>query len=215
MLRVGGSDALGLLLPLGQGLGIDIEFHGREGLEKRIHDPGIDRIGRNILTHRGPILLAEVVTDVAGAALILHDHLVAAFPAVDEAVQEGFARARDPPGFVAVIRGAFHTRSPKRLRRGSNRSWVLNTSTTLLAERHCKNVSNTNDRRAWASWLGILCTVPCPLRTKPVGSVRANSPRVAFWMSPAVRRAFMVCRSHSDSVPFKPKRRRPLTVAGS
>src|SRR5215813_2296532 len=70
MLRVGGGDALGLLLPLGQGLFIDIEFHGREGLEKRIHYPSIDRIGRNILTHRGPVLLSVVVTDVAGAPLI-------------------------------------------------------------------------------------------------------------------------------------------------
>ena len=30
---------------------------------------------------------------------------MAAFPAVDEAVQEGFARARDPAGFVPVILG--------------------------------------------------------------------------------------------------------------
>jgi len=49
MLRVGRGEALGLLLPRGQCLGLDIEFHGREGLEKRIDDPGIDRLGRNIL----------------------------------------------------------------------------------------------------------------------------------------------------------------------
>src|SRR6266446_8706956 len=105
ILRVGGGDALGLLLPLGQCLGIDIELHGRESLKKRVDDPGIDGIGRNILTHRGPILLPEVVTDVAGAPLILYDHLVAAFPAGDESVQEGFSRSWDAAGFVPVILG--------------------------------------------------------------------------------------------------------------
>jgi hypothetical protein len=103
--RVGSGEALGLLLPRGQGLCSDIEFHGREGLEKRIHDPGIDRIGRHLVTHRGPILLAEGVPDGAGAPRILHDHLVAACPAGDEAVQEGVARARDPTGFVPVLLG--------------------------------------------------------------------------------------------------------------
>ena len=36
MLRVGLGNALGLLLPLGQGLGIGIELYGREGLKKRV-----------------------------------------------------------------------------------------------------------------------------------------------------------------------------------
>ncbi len=102
---MGGSEALGLLLPLGQGLGLAIECHGRAGLDKGSHAPGSDRIGRHILTHRGPIRLAAVVPDGAGAALLRHDPLVAACPAGDEAVPEGRARARDPPGFVAVIRG--------------------------------------------------------------------------------------------------------------
>src|SRR5438445_7889146 len=92
MLRLGFGDALGLLLPFGQRLRIDIELHRRESLEKRVNHTGIDRISRNILTHGGPILLPQVVTDVAGAALILHDHLVAAFAAVDQAVQQGFSR---------------------------------------------------------------------------------------------------------------------------
>src|SRR5207245_650793 len=64
-LRVGGREALGLLLPRGQGLGRDIACHGRAGRAKRLHDPGIDRIGRYILTHRGPIRWAEVVTEGA------------------------------------------------------------------------------------------------------------------------------------------------------
>ena len=83
MLRLGLGDALGLLLSLGQRLRLDIELHRREGLEKRVHPTRIDGIGRKVLTDRGPILLPQVVTEVAGAALLLHDHLVAAFPAVD------------------------------------------------------------------------------------------------------------------------------------
>jgi len=69
MLRLGFGEALGLLLSLGQRLRIDIELHRRKGLEKRVHHTRIDRIGRNVLTYRGPILLPQVVTDVAGAAL--------------------------------------------------------------------------------------------------------------------------------------------------
>jgi hypothetical protein len=49
MLRLGVGDALGLLLPLGQCLFIDIELDRRESLEKRVDYPRIDRIGRNIL----------------------------------------------------------------------------------------------------------------------------------------------------------------------
>src|SRR5215510_12264180 len=105
MLRLGVGDALGLLLPLGQRLFIDIELDRRESLEKRVDHPRIDRIGRNILTHRSPILLPQVVTDVAGPTLILDYHLVAAFPAIDKSVQEGFARAWDPTGFVSIILG--------------------------------------------------------------------------------------------------------------
>ena len=105
MLRVGSGEALGLLLPRGQCLGLDIEFHGREGLEKRLDDPGIDRLGRTRLTHGGPIRLSQVVTEGAGAALLLHDHLVAACAAGDESVQEGCARAREPTGCVPVILG--------------------------------------------------------------------------------------------------------------
>src|SRR6266403_4316393 len=57
------------------------------------------------LTDGHTILLPQVVTDVAGTVLILHHHLVAAFAAVDQPVQERFARARDAPGFVAIILG--------------------------------------------------------------------------------------------------------------
>jgi hypothetical protein len=93
------------LLPLGQCLGRDIELHGREGLQKRIDHTRIDGIGRTLLTHGCPILVPEGVTEGAGAPLLLHDHLVAACPAGDEAGPEGFARPWDAAGCVPVILG--------------------------------------------------------------------------------------------------------------
>ena len=50
MRRLGVGDALGLLLPLGQRLGVDSEFYRRQGLEKGVDHPRIDWIGRNRLT---------------------------------------------------------------------------------------------------------------------------------------------------------------------
>jgi hypothetical protein len=105
MLRLGVGDALGRLLPLGQRLFVAIEFHRRQRLDKRVAPPRIDRSGRHILTHGSPILVPQGVTDGAGPALILDHHLGAACPAVDKAMPEGFARARAPTGFVAIIRG--------------------------------------------------------------------------------------------------------------
>jgi hypothetical protein len=55
--RVGFGDALGLWLPLGQCLFVDSECHGREGLDKRLDAPRIDRSGRHSLTDGGSILL--------------------------------------------------------------------------------------------------------------------------------------------------------------
>jgi hypothetical protein len=126
MVRVGVGEALGLLLPLGQRLFVDIERHGREGLEKRIDAPRIDRISCNILTDGGAILLPQIITDVARAPLILHHHLVAAFAAVDQPVQQRFARTRDATGFVAVIRGMIVFEHSLNLRVGlpSDVGWV-------------------------------------------------------------------------------------------
>jgi hypothetical protein len=86
MLRLGFGNTFGLLLSLCHRLRIDVKFHRGEGLEKGVDHPGIDWIGRNILADGGPILLPQVITDVAGAALLLDHHLVAAFAAVDQAV---------------------------------------------------------------------------------------------------------------------------------
>jgi hypothetical protein len=116
---------------------------------------------------------------------------------------------------TAATRGACPTRAPQRSRRGSTRGCALHTSTTFLAERHGTNVSHTRDKRAWASWSGSVCPVPWRVRIRPVGRGRAHAPRSAWWRSPAVRRACLVCRAHADRVPFPPQRRRPLTVAGA
>jgi hypothetical protein len=105
MLRVGAGHALGLGLPLGQGLGRDLELHGREGLHKRSDHTRIDGIGRPRVTHGGPRRLPEVVTEGAGAPLLRHDHLGAACPAGDEAVHEGCARPWEAAGVVPVLRG--------------------------------------------------------------------------------------------------------------
>jgi hypothetical protein len=132
-------------------------------------------------------------------------------PEVHAPAEAGGLRRASP----AATRGACHPRAPKRSRRGSNRSWGWHPSPPFLAERHGKKVSHTNDRRAWASWVGLVCPGPWPLRTQPVGRCQATAPRAALGMRPAVRRAGLGCRSHADSVPCQPTRRRPLPVAGS
>ena len=86
MLCLGFGHTFGLLLSLGHRLRIDVKFHRGEGLDKGVDHPDIDWIGRNILADGGPILLPQVMTDVAGAALLLDHHLVAAFATGDQAV---------------------------------------------------------------------------------------------------------------------------------
>src|SRR5208337_5603632 len=53
--------------------------------------------------NRATVLLAEIVAEITRAALVLHDHFVATFPAVDEAVQQGLARTGHTAGFVPVV----------------------------------------------------------------------------------------------------------------
>ena len=49
------------------------------------------------------MLLAQVIADVAGAGLVLHDHLMTALATIDETVQQGGARAGNAAGLVAVV----------------------------------------------------------------------------------------------------------------
>ena len=75
---------------------------GARASKKSRHDVVVDRIGGQA-GRPGPALLAEVVAHVVGPALVLHDHLVAALAAVDDAVEQGLARPGDAAGLVAVV----------------------------------------------------------------------------------------------------------------
>src|SRR5262249_34662870 len=103
LLPVRGIELLGLLALRGYGLRIDIECDRRQGLEKGGDDPSIDWVRRHILTDGDAILLPQVVTEVLGAPFVLDHHLVATRATIDEAMQERFAGARNPTGFVAII----------------------------------------------------------------------------------------------------------------
>ena len=81
----------------------DLQFGRGDGLEESLHDPGVDRVGGQALADRHAVLLAQIIADVAGAGLVLHHHLMAALAAVDDAVEQGGARAGNAPGLVAVI----------------------------------------------------------------------------------------------------------------
>jgi hypothetical protein len=50
-------------------------------------------------------LLAQIVTQVAGAARVLDHHLVAALAAVDQALQQRLARTRNAARAVVVVFG--------------------------------------------------------------------------------------------------------------
>ena len=94
------------LLPLyGQRLGRHSERAGRQGLEARRDDPGLDRIGRHILTDRHTVWLPHVVTEGRRATCRLHHHVVPAGPAIDQALQQGLAGPGHATGGVASIVG--------------------------------------------------------------------------------------------------------------
>src|SRR6266446_2115541 len=57
---------------------IDIQFNGRERLEKGCYHLQINWVCRNILADRDTILLAQVIAEIAGAMFVLHDHFVPA-----------------------------------------------------------------------------------------------------------------------------------------
>ena len=63
----------------------------------------VDRVAADALADRDLGLLPERVAQVLGPALVLHDHLVAALAAVDQAVQQGLPGPRDAPGLVPVV----------------------------------------------------------------------------------------------------------------
>jgi hypothetical protein len=90
---------------------------------------------------------------------------------------------------MAEAVGLRQTRSPKRARRGNNRSRSLKNCTTRHAALIRRKVVKTRSSRPWTSWSGCLSTRPRASRTSPIGSDEASSPRRALLRSPAVRRA--------------------------
>ncbi len=51
------------------------------------------------------MLLTQVITDVAGTVFVLHDHFVAAFPAIHNPMEERFAIAGHAARFVPIVFG--------------------------------------------------------------------------------------------------------------
>ena len=84
----GSVDLRPLLAPCAHRLLVQVQLRRRESLEKCLYDLAIDGICRQVLADGELPLLSEIVAEVAGAALVLHDHLVAALSAVHEPVQE-------------------------------------------------------------------------------------------------------------------------------
>src|SRR5204863_9706248 len=66
---------------------------------------GVDRGGSQTLADRSAVLLAQMVAHVLAAALVAHGHLVPAFAAPGDAVEQRGAVARDASGLVDQILG--------------------------------------------------------------------------------------------------------------
>ena len=105
LLGVSGSALVRLVLPQGHGLHRDVKLDGGQGGKKGVHHAGIDGIRWQMLAHRHVILLAEGGTEVACAALVLHDHRRPACAAGAEPLQQRLPGARDAAGFVPIIGG--------------------------------------------------------------------------------------------------------------
>jgi hypothetical protein len=101
----GGADGhFGLAMTAG-GACQDIKFGGTDRLEERGCGLVIDGVGRYVLTDRRAVLLTQVITDVEGAVFVLHDHLMVAFPAICDPVQECFSIMGHATRFVSVVFG--------------------------------------------------------------------------------------------------------------
>src|SRR5689334_123888 len=93
-----------LSLPLGSlGSLPDLQFRWGGSLEESLDDPSVDRVGGQALTNRHAMLLAQIIADVTRPGFVLHHHLVPALAAIDEAVEQGGARAGYAAGLVAVV----------------------------------------------------------------------------------------------------------------
>ena len=111
--------------------------------------------------------------------------------------------------------GAFPDDLPEAIAAREAQALALNTSSTLLADRRCKNVSKTKARRDWTSRLGSLCTRPCASRSKPVGQRQGQVAPGRLVEEPGGHAGADGMQLPFRQVPFNPRRSRPLAVAGS
>src|SRR3954464_5499771 len=77
----------------------------RHRRQERGRHAGVDRSGSQTLADRNAVLLAQMVAHVLAAALVAHGHLVPAFAAPGDAVEQRGAVARDASGLVDQILG--------------------------------------------------------------------------------------------------------------
>jgi hypothetical protein len=68
--------------------GVDINLNGRESGKKSLNNFFVNRICGVVLANRAAVLLAQEVTNIARAVFILHNHFVAAFSAIDNAMNK-------------------------------------------------------------------------------------------------------------------------------
>ena len=69
------------------GARIHIQFDRGESLKKGSNDIRIDRRSGYALANRHAVLLAQVVAEIAGRLLVLHQQFMAALAAINEAMQ--------------------------------------------------------------------------------------------------------------------------------
>src|SRR5947199_1952185 len=82
---------------------VDIEFDGRERLEKGLYHVRINTIAGNMLADRHMVFLTEKVAQVAGASLVLDNHLVSTLTTVNKPMQQCRPWPWHSSGFVAVV----------------------------------------------------------------------------------------------------------------
>src|SRR6185369_361305 len=83
--------------------GVNLRWRHRR--QERGRHAGVDRGGSQTLADRSAVLLAQMVAHVLAAALVAHGHLVPAFAAPGDAVEQRGAVARGASGLVEQILG--------------------------------------------------------------------------------------------------------------
>src|SRR5207244_13115136 len=63
----------------------------------------VDRCGAQVLTFRSATLDFEMIADILTAALVTHGHLVSAFAAIGDAVEQGCSITRDSTALDVLV----------------------------------------------------------------------------------------------------------------